>query len=126
MSAQHVANLALRRELRRTGNSFSRRADRRRRPVVDGLERRELLSSDLTGVPLPPTLLGSLRTAATGSADISITTKASTSSAQWGDTFNYTITLTNTGPDTATNVVATIPLPQNIAYTGPNGGPSGL
>ncbi len=57
-----------------------------------------------------------------GSADLSLTLADSDDPVIVGDTFTYSITLTNNGPDTATNVVIENNLPAGVQYqsaTGP-------
>lgn len=51
-----------------------------------------------------------------GSADLSISKLASPSPVSVGATLTYTLTVTNSGPDTATGVTATDPLPAGVAY----------
>ncbi|HEY0157135.1 MAG TPA: IPTL-CTERM sorting domain-containing protein [Thermoanaerobaculia bacterium] len=50
--------------------------------------------------------------------DLGIVKSASLTSMLVGDTFNFTLVVTNNGPDTATNVVLNDPLPANFQLTG--------
>lgn len=57
----------------------------------------------------------------TPSADLSITKVASPTSVAVGNSFTYTLTVTNNGPDTANQVVVTDPLPTNATFLGDSG-----
>lgn len=52
------------------------------------------------------------------SADLSLTKNVSTTSPQLGDTFTYTVTVRNDGPNIAYNVEVTDDLPTTVSYTG--------
>jgi uncharacterized repeat protein (TIGR01451 family) len=54
--------------------------------------------------------------APTGSADLKIAKTASASSVQVGGALTYTIAVENLGPDTATGVTVTDPLPNSVKY----------
>ena len=59
---------------------------------------------------------GSVPTSTTQYAELSIDKIANPTSTQVGDTVNYTITVTNNGPATATNVVASDTLPSELTF----------
>jgi uncharacterized repeat protein (TIGR01451 family) len=52
---------------------------------------------------------------APGGADVAVTKTASTATVTVGETFDYVLTVINNGPDTATNVVVSDPLPANFS-----------
>ena len=54
--------------------------------------------------------------AGTGSADVSVNMTGTPSSVSQGDTLTYTLTVNNGGPNTATNVTLTDPLPSGVTY----------
>ena len=62
-----------------------------------------------TSDPAPPVALGA------ASADLSVTKTTTTTEAQTGDTVFFTITVSNAGPSTASNVVVTDELPSGLA-----------
>jgi uncharacterized repeat protein (TIGR01451 family) len=51
-----------------------------------------------------------------GEADLSITKTTNVTQAQTGNTINYTITVTNNGPEAATNVIVTDDLPTGLQF----------
>jgi LPXTG-site transpeptidase (sortase) family protein len=55
-------------------------------------------------------------TPSTGSADLSLVKSVDESSPDVGDTVTFTLTLTNSGPDTATNVAVTDIVPTGFSY----------
>ena len=70
-------------------------------------------------VAVPVTALGFAgagSAAAPGSADLKVTKAASTSSASIGQTLTYTVQVENLGPDVASGVVVTDPLPKGADY----------
>ena len=57
-------------------------------------------------------------------ADLSLDKSVDSATALIGDTITFTLTLTNSGPDTATNVTVTDQLPSGFAYLSDSGGGS--
>jgi uncharacterized repeat protein (TIGR01451 family) len=115
-----------------------RTRERRRSPWLEGLERRELLSGTVaeypTGsVPSIPAQITSSPDHNIRSADLqshvrkltvaapvlSLQVGASASSVPLGNSFHYTVTVTNSGGADATNVVMTARLPDGFNYTSP-------
>ncbi len=58
----------------------------------------------------------------TASADLSISLVGSPNPLNTGDTLTYTMTVQNSGPDTATGVVAILSLPASVTVSSPGGG----
>src|SRR6478752_2384863 len=60
---------------------------------------------------------GSAAAAATGSSDLKVTKTASAGSVPVGTAFSYSIKVENLGPNTATGVTVTDPLPGQVDYS---------
>ena len=89
-----------------TSSNARRTRDRQRRPTLENLETRTLMAVAL--------------------ADLSIAVRASATTVQLGESLTYTLEITNAGPSAATNLVATVILPDNVSFSGSVGVPPGL
>lgn len=86
--------------------------------------RKTIASLVLTALLLTEVQMGALSvfqplipvSSAAGAADLSITKSASASSVLRGTTITYTVTASNAGPDTATNVVIADPIPADFLF----------
>jgi uncharacterized repeat protein (TIGR01451 family) len=86
-------------------------------PLTEGDETLQLVLSNPTGAQLADPSVATLTILdnGTGVANLSIT-KTSPPTAQPGAPFDYTITVTNDGPDAATNVVVIDTLPAGVTF----------
>ncbi|MBV8516168.1 MAG: TIGR03118 family protein, partial [Acidobacteria bacterium] len=85
--------------------------------LTEGDETLQLVLSNPTGAQLAAPSQATLTIVdnGTGVANLSIT-KSAVTSVQPGTSFSYTITVANSGPDAATNVVVTDNLPPQVTY----------
>ena len=88
-------------------------------PAVDAGDDAHILATDQRGIARPQgahTDIGAFE-AAPPSADLVVTKQASAAQVVAGDSFTYTIQLTNAGPFDAKNVVLNDPAPNGVTFT---------
>ncbi|MGZ4138368.1 MAG: choice-of-anchor Q domain-containing protein [Actinomycetota bacterium] len=87
-------------------------------PAVDAGDDATALATDQRGVPRPQGAHSDIGAyeAPPPSADLSLTKEVSSSTAQPGDTVTYTLTVKNSGPNTANTVTVTDDLPSELTF----------